>query len=178
MADCKVCSSVVKRLCIWPAGIGAAFLIFNSPPNFILPESNAFLPDRVGRRALRPGAGRGKVENHQCLPGGARTRASVLRGPRKSSGNRILPKNKILAPPEFLFFRRITIFQVPMLFSRRRGGDFAVGHHRQPARLGSLPILRLMLFDIINIRSGVQRLASGGDGRPGEERQSERNFRN
>jgi len=47
-------------------------------------------------------------------------------------------KNKILAPPEFLFFRRITIFQLPMVFSLRRSGlcsrpDLAVSHHRQPA---------------------------------------------
>jgi hypothetical protein len=31
------------------------------------------------------------------------------------------PKNKILVPPEFLFFRRITFFRSHMLFSRRRG---------------------------------------------------------
>jgi len=46
---------------------------------FILPESNAFLPNRVGRPALRPEATLPKVENHQCLQGCERSLVTALR---------------------------------------------------------------------------------------------------
>jgi len=71
-------------------------------------------------------------------------------------------KNKILAHPEFLFARRIAIFRVPVLFSRRRGGDFAVGHHGNGHHRrdnGGAQRLRPAIFDILN-----WGLASGGDG--------------
>jgi len=58
-----------------------AFLIFNCPYIFILPENNTFSPNRVGRRPLRPGAAMVKVKNHQCLQGlGCTGRAVLGRG--------------------------------------------------------------------------------------------------
>ena len=101
---------------------------------FILPPNNTFSPNSVGPRAMRPGAAMLEVENQQCLPGRGRTGATIPRvGENHPETN--FSKNKILAPPEFLFFRRITIFQDRMLFSRRK-----IPRILPSATLGNRPI--------------------------------------
>ena len=99
---------------------------------FTLPESDTFLPNRVGRRAIQPGSAMAKVKITSVyrVEGAPEVRffeaPGIIQNPDFS-------KNKTLASPEFLFSRRITIFQVAVLFSRRRGGDLAVDYHWQPA---------------------------------------------
>ena len=118
-----------------PIVFNFAFLIFNSaspPLIFILRANNTFLPNRVGRRPMQPGAARSKVENHQCLQACGRAGGTVLRDARTPPETGFGQKQNF-GTPEFLFFRRITIFRVPVLFSRRRGGGLAVGPHWQPA---------------------------------------------
>jgi len=61
-------------------------------------------------------------------------------------------KNQISAPPEFLFFRRITIFRLRVLISLRRGtflsAAIGIGPPRQPATARTGPSLRQELFDM------------------------------
>jgi hypothetical protein len=65
---------------------------------FILPESNTFLPNSVGRRALRPGAAMVKVENSQFLPACGRTGGTVLRGGGKHQETRFCKKQNFGTP--------------------------------------------------------------------------------
>ena len=155
-----------------------AFLFFHPVIIFILPESNTFSPNRVGRQPMRPGAAMATVANRQCLQGLGCIRDTVLRngGNHPKTG---LCKNKILAPPEFLFFRRVTIFQFPMLISRSRGGlcsrpisrpPLTTGHHRRDN--GGAQRLRPVLFDILNwgLASGAMGLCRSIGDRVGMDR--------
>ena len=86
---------------------------------------------------------------------------------RKASGNAILQKTKFRHPPEFLFFRRVTIFHDRMLFSRRRGGlcsrpPLTTGPHRRDN--GGAQRLRSAFFDILNRESGIRGRWGSGTG--------------
>ena len=99
--------------------IGPSPRIFNTPFIFILPQSNTFSPNSAGRWTLRPGTTMVKIANHQCLPARERTGATALQRDRSHPKTKF-SKKRNCGTPEFLFFRRITIFQDRMLFSRRK----------------------------------------------------------